>query len=125
MTANENQVLAIREIATALQISQAHLAKVLQHLVKVGLVDSTRGSKGGFCLSRPAADISLLEVYEAIEGLLTPTNCLLNTPICSGEKCILGGLLEDVNKRVNEYFARTRLYELANVYQCREVRQVK
>lgn len=125
LAANEDQVLCTREIATALQISQAHLSKVLQRLAKVGLVDSTRGPGGGFKLGEPGEQISLLQVYQAIEGPLTPTNCLLGTPICSGEKCILGGLLEDVNKRVKEYFAQTRLHELTNVYRRDKLTQTR
>ncbi len=123
IAANDGRLATTYEIGEVLQVSKAHLAKVLQRLVKVGLVDSMRGPKGGFCLAKPAADISLLEVYQAIEGPLTPTNCLLSTPVCGGEKCILGGLLEDINERVKEYFAQTRLHELTNVYQCKKAKQ--
>ena len=125
LAANNGRLVTTHEIGDALRVSEAHLAKVLQRLVKVGLVDSTRGPRGGFCLAKSGADISLLEVYETIEGPLTPTNCLLGTPICSGEKCILGGLLEDVNKRVKEYFAQTRLHELTDVYQGEKVTQTR
>ncbi len=125
LAANDRRLVTTHQIGEALQVSEAHLSKVLQRLAKVGLVDSTRGPGGGFKLAKPGEQISLLEVYEAIEGPLAPTNCLLSTPICSGEKCILGGLLEDINKRVKEYFAETRLDELTNVYQCEKVKQTR
>ena len=116
LAVNEDQVLSTREIAAALQISQAHLSKVLQRLAKAGLVGSTCGPAGGFKLRKPGEQISLLEVYQAIEGPLSPTNCLLGTPICSGEKCILGDLLETVNRQVREYLAGTTLADLTDVY---------
>ncbi len=116
LAANHRRLLTTHEIGEVLHVSEAHLAKVLQRLAKVGLVDSTRGPRGGFCLGRPAADISLLEVYETIDGPLGDSVCLLGTPICTGEECILGGLLETVNRQVGEYLASTTLADLTGVY---------
>ncbi len=116
LAANGGRLATTHEIGELLGVSEAHLAKVLQRLAKVGLVDSTRGPRGGFCLARSGDDISLLEVYETIEGPLADSVCLLGTPICTGEKCILGGLLETVNRQVGEYLASTTLAELTDVY---------
>ena len=82
----------------------------------MGLVEATRGPKGGFRLAKPGSEISLLQVYEAIEGPLADTTCLLGEPICRGDKCILGGLLETVNRQVREYLASTTLADLTGVY---------
>ena len=116
LAANEDQVLSTRKIAATLQVSQAHLSKVMQRLAKVGLVESTRGPTGGFKLGKPGEQISLLEVYEAIEGGFTASYCLLGTPICKGDKCILGDLLATVNRQVREYLAGTTLSDLTDVY---------
>ena len=112
-----DQTVSTKEIASLLRVSEAHLSKVLQRLHKAGLVKAIRGPRGGFKLERPGHKITLLEVYEAIEGPLTPGDCLFGTPICDGEKCIMGGLLEAVDKQVREYLAGTRLSELADVYE--------
>jgi len=116
LAANEDEVLSTREIAATLQVSQAHLSKVMQRLAKVGLVASTRGPRGGFKLGKAGEQISLLEVYQAIEGALAASHCLLGTPICKGEKCILGGLLAMMNRQTREYLAGTSLAELTGVY---------
>ena len=116
LAAHDRGLATTHEIGEVLRVSEAHLAKVLQRLAKVGLVDSTRGPKGGFCLARSGDDISLLEVYETIEGPLADTVCLLGQPVCQGEKCILGGLLETVNRQAREYLAGTSLAELTGVY---------
>lgn len=117
LAANCNRTLSTKKIAAKLRASEAHLSKVLQRLGKAGLVEATRGPKGGFCLARPGGDISLLEVYEAIEGPLQDSVCLLGEPVCQGEKCILGGLLETVNRQVREYLGGTTLSDLAGVYE--------
>ncbi len=116
LAANEDEVLSTRAIAATLQVSQAHLSKVMQRLAKVGLVASTRGPRGGFKLERPGEQINLLEVYQAIEGELMPTHCLLGIPICRGDKCILGGLLAVINRQTREYLAGTSLSDLTDVY---------
>ena len=85
--------LTTHEIASAFDVSQAHLAKVLQRLAHAGLVRSARGPRGGFTLARPAEGITLLDVYETIEGPLTPSDCLLGSKICGGEACIFGSLV--------------------------------
>jgi len=117
LAANGNRTLSTKEIAAKLRASEAHLSKVLQRLGKARLVEATRGPKGGFCLARPGGDISLLEVYEAIEGPLQDSVCLLGEPVCQGEKCILGGLLETVNQQAREYLGGTTLSDLADVYE--------
>ena len=104
------------DIAELLGVSEAHLAKVLQRLSRVGLVDSTRGLRGGSRLARPGDEISLLEVYETIEGPLTDTTCLLNEKVCRGDQCILGGLLETVNRQARDYLAGRTLADLSDVF---------
>lgn len=102
-----------RELAAALGVSQAHLAKVLQRLVRAGLVHSVRGPAGGFVLRRPAADVTLLEVYEAVMGPLRPSPCLLGRPSCNAAGCVLGDLLRRVDAEVRAYLSNTRLSALA------------
>jgi Rrf2 family protein len=116
LAASPDRLIPTREIASGLHVSEAHLSKVLQRLARVGLVKSTRGPKGGFMLGKAGDEVSLLDVYESIEGPLMPTKCLFDAQICGGEKCILGGLLETVDKQVREYLAETRLSELTSVY---------
>jgi Rrf2 family protein len=116
LAVDSQEEISTRKIASELQVSEAHLSKVLQRLGKVGLVASTRGPKGGFALGRKAEEITLLEVYEAIDGPLVPNNCLLGSRICGGERCILGDLLERIDRQVREYLATARLNELTSVY---------
>lgn len=66
-----DELLSTAQMAKSAGVSEAHLAKVLQRLGKAGLVRSVRGPKGGFSLARPAEEMTLLDVYEAMEGMST------------------------------------------------------
>jgi len=115
LAANPGDTASAREMAEAFRASEAHLAKVLQRLGKVGLVHSTRGPRGGFTLGRNPEGITLLDVYEAIEGPLAVTGCLFDPPICAGTTCILGGLTLSVNRQVRDHLKNTRLSDLTAV----------
>lgn len=105
--------LSTQQVAETLQASEHHLAKVLQRLAKAGLVRSARGPGGGFVLTRAPEDITVLEVFEVIEGPLSDPACLFQEPVCDGKACILGGLLQSVHKSVYNHFARTKVSDLA------------
>ncbi len=106
---DSSKTLSAGDLSQELRVSEAHLAKVLQRLAKVGLVKSTRGPKGGFVLGRLAEDISLLEIYEAIEGPLAPVECLLERPVCCGGKCVFGDIIKNINSQIGRHLAITKL----------------
>ena len=109
--------LTAKEIASTFHASEAHLAKVLQRLAKAGLVLSTPGPHGGFRLRDGAGDMTLLQVYEAIEGPMSSTNCLLGVPVCGGKKCLLGRLVCNLNSQVRGVFSKTRLSDAKAAFQ--------
>jgi len=94
-------------IATKLDVSEAHLSKVLQRLVKSGILKSSRGPGGGFTLGKPAKSITLLEVYEGVEGPLQLDNCLIGTHICGGKSCVFDDLIDRVNGQFKDYLEHT------------------
>lgn len=115
LSARPERRMAVNEMAARLHVSQAHLSKVLQRLAKVGLVRSTRGPRGGFVLDKPTGQVTLLEVYEAVEGPLSATHCLLGLQVCGARRCLLGDLGQVVSARVRDYLGTTRLSEVSDV----------
>ena len=113
LAALPDQHVSAREIAGDLNVSEAHLSKVLQRLAREGLVDSVRGPKGGFSLSGQQVDVSLLDIYESIEGKMHDRHCFRTTKVCEGKTCIFGDLLGDLSSQVREYLSQTKLPELA------------
>lgn len=110
--ANKNDVLTNRQIADFLGASEAHLSKVLQRLAKTGFVQSVRGPSGGFKLGQSDEDITLLDVYETMDGTLVTSDCLLSAPVCGGN-CILGDMLSTVCESVREKLSTTRICDIS------------
>jgi Rrf2 family protein len=65
------------EIATRFGMSQHHLAKVLQQLVRAGIARAEMGTTGGYRLARSPRDLTVLEIVEVFEGRLAPDKCVL------------------------------------------------
>jgi len=79
----------LAEIAEADGLPLAYLEHLVARLRKAGLVDSRRGSRGGYMLAREAREISMAEVVEALEGSIAPIECISQAPdgsiVCSRE----------------------------------------
>ena len=95
----ENGINAVR-IAEISGFSKNHISKVLQRLVKYGLLKSLRGPSGGFTLKLEPESITLLSIYESIEGSLDITDCPMAHDICGFDNCIMGNV---VNKMTIEF----------------------
>jgi Rrf2 family iron-sulfur cluster assembly transcriptional regulator len=72
----------ISDIARCTGVPRAYLAKILNALAQQGLVQTKRGYSGGISLARPAEDISLLQIVEAVEGKEWIAECLLGMDDC-------------------------------------------
>ena len=107
-TANGRLVTA-KEGANQLIVSEAHMSKVMQRLAKHGLVKSVRGPGGGFQLIDSPEKITLLRIYEAIDGPLTEETCLLDNKACIRMNCMMGNMIDSINKQVRDYFTYTNL----------------
>ncbi len=104
--------MSAKEMAEAVNVSEAHLAKVFQRLVREGLVHSTRGPKGGFELARSPDKITLFDIYVVIEGVPKGDHCLLHKEQCPFGKCIFGSLLGNLTKEFVGYLKSTTLGDL-------------
>ena len=79
----------LAEIAAHDGLPLAYLEHLVARLRKAGLVDSRRGSRGGYMLARPASEITMAEVVEALEGSIAPIECISEASdgsiVCSRE----------------------------------------
>jgi FeS assembly SUF system regulator len=95
------RVLSATELAERARLELPTVSKVLKPLAHAGLVASFRGSNGGYRLARPAADISLIEIVEAMEGRLGMTECSGEHSQCELEShCGVRGHWRDINSVV-------------------------
>jgi Rrf2 family protein len=80
---------ASAEIAKAEGIPSKYLEGILVQLKAAGLVLSERGKKGGYRLARPASEILMLDIVEALEGEVKPVGCLDDSGSCAQGDCCL------------------------------------
>ena len=70
------------EISKSVSAPDLFVAKILQRLVRAGIVLSVRGVRGGFVLARDPASLSLLDVIEACQAMAAPRPCVVNPRAC-------------------------------------------
>jgi Rrf2 family protein len=93
----------VDEIAETTGSSRHHVAKVMQRLAKDGYVGSYRGPNGGFSMIKKPEEITLLEIYEAIEGKVSPTACPLDKQVCNFGQCFFNNLTYDLTLQFKTY----------------------
>jgi len=81
----EGERTSIKELTRKINIPYHFLAKILQDLTYKGLLISQKGPTGGFALAKPAKDITLFQIVEAIDGTDVTSKCVLGFPECSGK----------------------------------------
>jgi Rrf2 family protein len=87
--AGPEERLSVRRIAAEQTVPVRFLPQVMGDLVSAGLVEGTQGRSGGYRLARPATEISLLDVIEAVEGDSRRRVCVLR-----GGPCRLNGVCD-------------------------------
>ena len=103
-----------REIAEQYDIPIELLAKVLQRLVRTGLLASTQGTRGGYTLSRPPKSISVADVIQAIDGPVTVTACSTEKHDCEQySKCSVRDPLWQIRERIVAALGTVTLSEMA------------
>jgi len=109
--AKDGELVNVIQISDRLSSSKHHVAKVMQRMVKDGFLNSLRGPSGGFSLKMPADDITLLDLYESIEGRIEIGDCPLDHPVCKFDKCIFNNVTK---KMTEEFVAYMKNETLAN-----------
>lgn len=110
--AKSKDKLNANELAISTNVSRNHLAKVMQQLTKFGYLSSDRGPKGGFVLNKLPDEISLLELFELVEGGIEDLSCMGNCQICPFKDCIFGGLTSKFTFEFKNYLKNTRISDL-------------
>ncbi len=113
LAAGGNMMARKEDLARELEVSGDHLAKVIQRMARAGIVETLRGPKGGCRLTEAAMEMTLLDIYEAVEGPYRPLKCLLKRPLCDGNCCLLGGVLQRMSAQLHEQLKATTLREVA------------
>ena len=109
-----NQRAATKKIAEIQKIPPSFLAKIISQLSIAGLIHTSRGAHGGVVLSRPASEISLLEVVEAIDGPIALNECTIAPGSCEmAGDCPLHDIWQETQTELVDKLRKTRFDKYA------------
>ena len=107
------EIIFKRDICQAQDITPAFLTKILQPLIKEGIVGSQRGVGGGFYLAKDPAEITLLDIIKAQEGPVYLNQCLMKDDNCNREFfCPVHGAWKEIRQ---EFMATLARYDFATL----------
>lgn len=114
INADEGQV-SIKSIAERQAISENYLERIVAVLKKTGYVKSTRGAQGGYELSKKPADISVGDILRALEGGLSPVDCVLTNDDVSCDEsafCVTKFVWKRISDSINQVVDNISLEDL-------------
>jgi Rrf2 family protein len=119
----DRKFIPIRDISEELGVSFHFLTKILQILTGRNILVSFRGPNGGIALVRPANEIMLAEVVEAVDGLAIFTNCVLGLGRCNDDNpCPVHDRWARVRKDCRTFFETTSLQFLVEEINAKGLR---
>jgi len=113
----------IKQMVADMDIPAPFLSKILQLLVKGKLLDSSKGPNGGFSLLKPAIDITMLDVVEAIDGKENLGNCVIKSTTCEAtEPCSVHHKMAQIKSQVKKQFSTETIADLVSEFREGEER---
>jgi Rrf2 family protein len=107
---NEVHLVTQSTLAKALKLKPATLKKTLRLLVHAQLIESTRGTQGGYRLAKPLESISMLELVTATEGPLAITHCLNHEKhCCAAGNCPIQSPFSKIQHQLNDFLNNIQL----------------
>ena len=110
---DEQRKVQIDEIATKLSVPKHFLGKIMQQVVKAGLLKSTKGPYGGFCLVDETLATPVIKIVEITDGMEQFSLCVLNFKYCNGlNPCPLHHEMEGVKRIYLNLFTKNTIGDL-------------
>lgn len=104
-----------RELAAEVELPLPMVSKILKSLTRAGMLESQRGAKGGYSLSRKPEDLSVVEMITALDGPLALTQCSIGPETCEHEgSCGMRSPWQVINQVVDYALAGVSLADLIN-----------
>lgn len=109
---NEGEPCTAQKIAEITKVPGPYLSKLMQVLVRRGLVKSQRGLHGGFLLVRAPKELSIWDVVDAVEPVQRITSCPLDIQSHAGGLCPLHRNLDQAMETVERMFRKTTVADM-------------
>jgi Rrf2 family cysteine metabolism transcriptional repressor len=116
--------ILLKDVAKREHISERYLEQIILSLKAAGLVNSTRGARGGFMLTKPPSQIRLIEVMQVSEGSMAPVECVSDPEVCSRSSlCVTRDIWSEMTEAMSGILESTTLQDL--IQRQREKEQPK
>jgi len=113
LASRRDRLCPASDVAQDTKLALPTVQKLLKVLAKSDLVESVRGSDGGYRLARPAEQISAADILDALEGPLAITECSADSSSCELEdSCNVGSAWQRINTAIRNALADVSLAEL-------------
>jgi Rrf2 family protein len=100
-------------LAETLKTPRNYLSKTLYKLTRAGILDSSRGRRGGFRLARPAEEMPLLDIVNTFDDVGGNLVCLMGRPVCSDHSpCAAHERWKAVGEKASGFFKETMVADL-------------
>ena len=109
---SEQRMISVAEISENLDIPYDLLAKIMQKLVRHGILNSVQGTRGGYILNQQPEQISLLNVIDALDQPVQIADCFTPSDCKRSADCCLKSPLTRIQGKINELFTTTTLNEI-------------
>ena len=112
-----NEPVSLRDISLRQGISLVYLEQLFSRLKKNNIVNSVRGIKGGYVLSKEASSIKISDILFAVDEKVKTIGCEKNSKKgCNGKtvKCITHDLWDELEDYINNFFQKKSLGDLLN-----------
>ncbi len=109
----------LKDIARRQEVSKKYLEHLISKLEAAGLVSSIRGAGGGMTLARPASEIKLSEILQALEGPIDLVGCADSAERCSrSSSCVTRDIWTEMGQLLNDFLESMTLEDI-----CRQQRE--
>lgn len=113
LTSGDKKLASIKEIADLEKISPKYLEAIFSTLKRNLYITSTKGKYGGYSLAKPARNITVLEIIEALDGSVAPLDCIIDSKNCvnHSSECFVADLWHDLYITIKTFLADKTLQD--------------
>jgi FeS assembly SUF system regulator len=126
LAADRSRLLTAGKLSELTHIASPTVAKLLKQMHRAGLVNSTRGTHGGYQLAREPEDISAAAILDALEGPFALTECAAGSGQCDIEhSCSVGRAWQRLSLAIHRSLSEVSLAQLAGLDERRAAMPVE
>ncbi len=113
----DKKTVTIKELSKKENISNRYLENIFVKLRKAGIVESLKGEKGGFFLTKPPENITMYEILKSVENIIEPSECITDKKFCNRFKyCGMRKIWIRLSQHINQFFKNVNLKEITFDY---------